>query len=86
MKIKSMPVYIERIYDVYCGVMGGLLISAVMLTGGTSKYGPPPPLGDAAVPWWPPEYAFRVGRMPAVTKISGLALGVSVQSRTPTVT
>lgn len=60
-----------------------------MLTGGTSKYGPPSASNgnkccclSLLSPLLLPRYASR----PAVTRISGLAFGVSVQSRTPTVT
>lgn len=73
-------VYDVAVYWRWNGVSGGLLISAVMLTGGTSKYGPPPA----------PEVADRclssLSPWLVVTNISGLALGVNVQSRTPTVT
>lgn len=81
-----------EIYDVAVYCSGGLLISAVMLTGGTSKNGPPAPPQQLAPSVGAERFcgssrnALFLAAPPAVTVISGLALGVRVQSLTPTVT
>lgn len=71
-------------------VNGGRLISAVTLTGGTSRYGRPQSSSASAAAAAAERFCRRsryaYGAPPAVTVISGLAaLGVIVQSLTPTV-
>lgn len=85
----------DNVCDVVYAYCGGLLISAVMLTGGTIKYGPPPddPQQLATSAGAGPRFcgpsrnaAFLAATPPAVTMISGRGFGVSVHSLTPTVT